>query len=135
MTVRRLRVGIRGYSRVVLTISKRLFSFRCFAQRFSDLLPQDVIRIIAIRKTLRVRQISGYRPAASTIASRIAVFLCSAFLFAAVIERYHCSARCIGEARDDLGRDGLSLNCARSLGMRCGPNTLLKAFERKLTFL
>ena len=68
-----------------LPFRSRLFSFRCFAQRFSDLLPQDVIRIIAIRKTLRVRQISGYRPAASTIASRIAVFLCFAFLFAAVI--------------------------------------------------
>jgi len=118
-----------------LPFRSRLFSFRCFAQRFSDLLPQDVIRIIAIRKTLRVRQISGYRPAASTIASRIAVFLCFAFLFAAVIERYHCSARRIGEACDDLGRDGLSLDGARSLGMRCGPDTLLKAFERKFAFL
>ena len=74
-------------------------------------------------------------PAASTIASRIAVFLCSAFLFAAVIERYHCSARRIGEACDDLGRDGLGLDGARSLGMRCGPDTLLKAFERKFAFL
>ena len=118
-----------------LPFRSRLFSFRCFAQRFSDLLPQDVIRIIAIRKTLRVRQISGYRAAASTIASRIAVFLCSAFSFAAVIERYHCPPRRIGEAGDDLGRDGLSLDCARSFGMRCGPDTLLKAFERKFAFL
>src|SRR5437773_7648749 len=70
-----------------------------------------------------------------SVCARIAVFLCSAFLFAAVIERYHCSARRIGEACDDLGRDGLSLDGARSLGMRCGPDTLLKAFERKLTFL
>src|SRR5437016_7919919 len=74
-------------------------------------------------------------PAASTIASRIAVFLCSAFLFAAVIERYHCSARRIGEARNDLGRDGLGLDGARSLGMGSRPNTFLKTFERKLTVL
>src|SRR5439155_23935875 len=72
-------------------------------------------------------------PAASTIASRIAVFLCSAFLFAAVINS-RC-ARWIGEACDDLGRDGLGLDCARSLGMRCGPDTLLKAFQRKFAFL
>src|SRR5947208_14783955 len=65
----------------------------------------------------------------------IAVFLCFVFLFAAVIERYHCPPRRIGEAGDDLGRDGLSLDCARSFGMRCVPDTLLKAFERKLAFL
>src|SRR5437762_8745087 len=135
MTVRPLRVGTHGYSWSCLPFRSRLLSFPCFTQRFSDLLPQDVIRIIAIRKTLRVRQISGYRARSFHDCEPHRRFLCSAFLFAAVIERYHCSARRIGEAGDDLGRDGLSLDCARSLGMRCGPDTVLKAFERKFAFL
>ena len=117
-----------------LPFRSRLFSFRCFAQRFSDLLPQDVIRIIAIRKRCKCGKYQDIGPAASTIASRIAVFLCFVFLFAAVIERYHCPACRIGEAGDDLGRDGLGLDSARSLGMRSRPDTLLKALERKLAF-
>ena len=71
-----------------LPFRSRLFSFRCFAQRFSDLLPQDVIRIIAIRKRCECGKYQDIGPAASTIASRIAVFLCFVFLFAAVTERY-----------------------------------------------
>ena len=44
-----------------LPFRSRLFSFPCFAQRFSDLLPQDGYQDYCYPKTLRVRQISGYR--------------------------------------------------------------------------
>jgi hypothetical protein len=134
MTVRPLRLGTHGYSWVVLTISIKAV--------FLPVLCPALLRFVASR---RYQDYCYPKNAASAANIRIsarsfhnrrsAVFLCSAFLFAAVIERYHCSARRIGEACDDLGRDGLSLDCARSLGMRCGPDTLLKAFERKLAFL
>ena len=136
MTVRPLRLGTHGYSWVVLTISIKAV--------FLPVLCPALLRFVASRRyqdycypknAASAANIKDIGPAASTIASRIAVFLCFVFLFAAVIERYHCSARRIGEACDDLGRDGLSLDGAQSLGMRCGPDTLLKAFERKFAFL
>src|SRR5947208_15317410 len=42
---------------------------------------------------------------------RIAVFLCFVFLFAAVIERYLCSALRIGVAHDYLVLVGMNLDC------------------------
>ena len=134
MTVRPLRLGTHGYSWVVLTISIKAV--------FLPVLCPALLRFVASRRyqdycypknAASAANIKDIGPAASTIASRIAVFLCFVFLFAAVINS-RC-ARWIGEARDDLGRDGLSLDGARSLGMRCGPDTLLKAFERKFAFL
>src|SRR5437667_12725423 len=135
MTVRLLRLGTHGYSWVVLTISIKAV--------FLPVLCPALLRFVASRRyqdycyPKNAASAANIRISARSFhdCERIAVFLCSAFLFAAVIERYHCSARRIGEACDDLGRDGLSLDCARSFGMRCGPDTLLKAFERKLAFL
>jgi hypothetical protein len=52
-----------------------------------------------------------------------------------VFLNYGRSARWIGETRDDLGGDRLSLDSARSIGMWSCPNTLFKTFESQRAFL
>ena len=58
-----------------------------------------------------------------------------AAVFATDLRGYSCLAGRIREARDDLGRDGLSLNRAGPFRMRGSPNPFLKAFDHKLSIL
>src|SRR5438093_8888896 len=132
MTVRPLRLGTHVYSWVVLTISIKAV--------FLPVLCPALLRFVASGRYQDYCYPKNAASAANIRISgpqlprlRIAVFLCFVFLFAAVINS-RC-ARWIGEARNDLGRDGLGLDGARSLGKRCGPDRLLKAFERKFAFL